>query len=229
MVISESRKQLKIKADQIKFKYWDKTSIIFHSREIGRKEGDFHILKDNKINKDFSRDLIRFLHQGNFQLFGVLVDKTKMPKNWNEKTFYKKTSEIIIRNFIFALLAQPNCRGRLIVESATAQKDFYYHKAAGCFLSNGFRELGVDYKQVQNVLTEVSFVTKKNFDVEEQLADILAYGLRLKYEKSTKNSLSEYEKKLIEVVNKKLFNICPNTGKKKKKLYSQIESFKVLP
>jgi len=35
-------------------------------------------------------------------------------------------------------------------------------------------------------LTEVSFVTKKNFDVEEQLADILAYGLRLKYEKSTK-------------------------------------------
>ena len=120
MVISESRKQLKIKADQIKFKYWDKTSIIFHSREIGRKEGDFHILKDNKINKDFSRDLIRFLHQGNFQLFGVLVDKTKMPKNWNEKTFYKKTSEIIIRNFIFALLAQRNCRGRLIVESATA-------------------------------------------------------------------------------------------------------------
>ena len=38
MVVSKSREQLKIKADQIKFKYWNKTSTIFHSREIGRKE-----------------------------------------------------------------------------------------------------------------------------------------------------------------------------------------------
>ena len=38
-----------------------------------------------------------------------------------------------------------------------------------------------------------------------------------------------YEKKLIDVVDKKLFNMHPNTGTKKKKLYSQIESFKVIP
>jgi len=96
MVVSESRKQLKIKADQIKFKYWDKTSIIFHSREIGRKEGDFHILKDNKINKDFSRDLIRFLHQGNFQLFGVLVDKTKCLKTGTKRRFTKRPPRLLL-------------------------------------------------------------------------------------------------------------------------------------
>lgn len=229
MVTSQSRELLKIKADQIKFKYWNKTNIVFHSREIGRKEGDFHILKDSNINNSFSKDLINFLSQGSFQLFSVLVDKRKMPKNWNEKTLYKKTSEIIIRNFIFALLAQSNCRGRLIIESATAEKDFYYHKTAGYFLSNGFKKLGIDYKQVQDVLTEISFVTKKNFDIEEQLADILAYGLKLKYEKSAKNKLSDYEKRLIEVVGKKLFNMHPKTGTKKKKLYSQIEGFKVIP
>ena len=229
MVTSQSRELLKIKADQIKFKYWNKTNIVFHSREIGREEGNFRILKNGNTNKKFSKDLINFLHQGSFRLFGVLVDKTKMPKNWNEKTLYKKTSEIIIRNFIFVLLAQSNCRGRLIVESATAEKDFYYHKTAGYFLSNGFRELGIDYKQVQNVLTEISFVTKKNFDIEEQLADILAYGLKLKYEKSAKNKLSDYEKKIIEVVDKKLFNMHPKTGAKKKKLYSRIKGFKVIP
>ena len=228
MVTSQSREQLKIKADQIKFKYWDNANIIFHSREIGRKEGNFRILKDDKINNNFSKDLIRFLHQGSFQLFGVVIDKTKIPKNWNEKTLYKKTSEIIIKNFIFSLLAQQNCRGRLIVESATAEKDFYYHKTAGHFLSNGFRKLGIDYQQVQNVLTEISFVTKKNFDIEEQLADILAYGLKLKYEKSKNKKLTDYEIKLIKVVDKKLFNMPPNTGIKKKKLYSQIESFKVI-
>jgi hypothetical protein len=228
MVTSQSREQLKIKADQIKFKYWSKTNIVFHSREIGRKEGDFSILNDKKININFTKDLMKFLNQGSFQLFGVLVDKTKIPKNWNEKTLYKKTSEDIIKNFIFALLAQSSCRGRLIVESATAEKDFYYHKTAGYFLSNGFKKLGINYKQVQDVLTEISFVTKKNFDIEEQLADILAYGLKLKYEKPTTNKLSEYERKLIRVVNKKLFNTPLTTGKKKKKLYSQIKSFKII-
>jgi len=229
MVSSQSREQLKIKSDQIKFKYWDKTNVIFHSREIGRKEGDFSILKDKKINKTFIRDLIRFLNQGNFQLFSVLVNKTKIPKNWNEKTIYKKTSDVIIKNFIFALLAQKNCRGRLIVESATAEKDFYYHKTAGHYLANGFKKLSIGYQQVQDVLTEISFVTKKNFDIEEQIADILAYGLRLKYEDRATNKLSDYEQKLIKVTDKKLFNMHPNTGKKKKKLYSQIESFKVIP
>lgn len=229
MVTSQSRDRLKIWADQIKFKYWSNTSIVFHSREIGRKEGDFSILKDADIHKNFTNDLIKFLIQGMYQLFGVVVDKNKMPKNWNEKTLYKKTSEVIIKNFVFSLLAQGNCRGRLVIESATAEKDFYYHKTAGHFLSNGFKKLGIDYKEVQDVLTEVSFVTKKNFDIEEQLADILAYGLRLKYENLPQNKLSEYEKKLIDVVDKKLFNMHPNTGTKKKKLYSQIESFKVIP
>jgi len=229
MVSAISREQLKIKADQIKFKYWDRTDIIFHSREIGRKEGVFKILQDDQTNKDFSTDLIRFLYRGGFQLFGVLVDKSKMPKNWNEKTLYKKTADIIIKNFIFALLAQHNCRGRLIVESATAEKDFYYHKTAGHYLSNGFKRLKIGYEQVQNVLTEISFVTKKNFDIEEQLADILAYGLKLKYEKRPADKLPDYEKELIKVVDYKLFCINPNTGNKKKKLYSKIQSYKILP
>lgn len=229
MVTAQSRDWLRIKADQIKFKYWDRTDFVFHSREIDRKVGIFKNLKDKKINDKFSEDLIKFLQDGHYQLFGVLVDKTKMPKNWNEKTLYKKTADVIIKNFIFALLAQHNCRGRLIVESATAEKDFYYHKTAGVYLSNGFPGLKIDYQAVQNVLTEISFVTKKNFDIEEQLADLLVYGLKLKYDKRPVKKLSEYGKKLIKVVNSKLFKIQPNTGIKKKTLYSKIESFKILP
>ncbi|MBU1130385.1 DUF3800 domain-containing protein [Patescibacteria group bacterium] len=229
MATSQSREELKIKADQIKFKYWNKTNIIFHSREIGRKEGKFKILKDEKINKSFLNDLIKFLKQGSYQLFGVVVDKQKIPKNWNEKTIYKKTSNIIIKNFIFSLLSCKGCKGRLVVESATAEKDFYYHKIAGHYLANGFKKLKINFKEVQNVLTEISFVTKKNLDIEEQIADILAYGLRLKYENKKNNKLNSYEQKLIKVVESKLFKMHPNTGKNKKKLHSQIESFKVIP
>jgi hypothetical protein len=135
----------------------------------------------------------------------------------------------LIGNFILSLIAQKNCKGRLVVESATAEKDFYYHKAAGYYLSNGFKPLDIDYKQVQDVLTEISFVTKKNDDIEEQIADLLAYGIKLKYEKQKKAVLTVYEKGIIKVVENKLFRIDPNMGTKKKKIYSQIESFKTIP
>jgi len=229
MVTSQAREEMKIKSDQIKFKYWNRTDVVFHSREIGRKEGDFSLLKDEKVQKSFIKDIFNLLDNSNFQLFGVVVDKAKIPKNWNEKLLYKKTAEILIRNFILALLAQQKCRGRLIVESATAEKDIYYHKAAGFFLSNGFRNLKIDYKEVQNVLTEISFVTKKNYDIEEQIADLLAYGLRKKHEKTKVNLLSDYEKRLLKVVDQKLFKMHPNTTGKKKKLYSEIESYKIVP
>lgn len=228
MITSQAREELKIKSDQIKFKYWSRTDVVFHSREIGRKEGNFSILKDETVEKSFIKDLFNLLGNANFQLFGVIVDKTKIPKNWNEKVLYKKTAEILISNFILALLAQQKCRGRLIVESATAEKDFYYHKAAGFFLSNGFKKLKIDYKEVQNVLTEISFVTKKNYDIEEQIADLLAYGLRIKYDKTKVGLLSEYEKRLLKVVDLKLFEMHPNTAGKKKLLYSKIESFKIV-
>jgi len=229
MVTHQNREELKIKANQIKFKYWGKTNIVFHSREIGRSEGNFQILKNSKIKRNFEIDLIKFLNNGIFNLFAIIVDKNKIPKNWIDKTIYKKTADGLIRNFILALLAQTNIKGRLVVESATAEKDFYYHKAVSYYLSNGIKELGIKFNEVQEVLTEFSFVSKKNEDIEEQIADLLAYGIRLKYEKRKKSSLSNYETKLLKVVDNKLFKVNPSTGLKKKKLYSQIESFKLIP
>lgn len=72
------REDLKIKADQIKYKYWDRTNIVFHSREIGRKEGEFKILKDKKVEEAFNKDLIRLLNYAPIQLFVTLVDHEKV-------------------------------------------------------------------------------------------------------------------------------------------------------
>ena len=56
-----SREMLKIKADQIKFKYWGKTDIVFHSREIGRKINDFKIFNDKVLFHGFQKDLFLFI------------------------------------------------------------------------------------------------------------------------------------------------------------------------
>ncbi len=230
MIQDYKREDLKIKADQIKFKYWGHTDIVFHSKEIGRKEGNFKILKDKKVAPEFYSDLFKFLSSAHIFLLVALVDHSKAKKlNWNEQKVYKESADILIKNFILALLAQVDIKGKLIVESATAEKDFIYHKTAGFYLSNGIKELGISYNDVQDVLTEVSFVTKKNHDIEEQIADLLAYAAKLKFIKKKQSDMTEYQLGITKVMNTKLFRMHPETGAKKKKFYEQIDSFKKVP
>ncbi len=163
-------------------------------------------------------------------MFFVLIDKQRaLKKNWNDKKVYTETSVIMVKNFILSLLAQDNVKGRLVVESASAEKDFYFHKAAGHFLSNGIPQLSVSFSQVQDVLTEISFVTKKNHDIEEQISDLLAYAAKLKFKKKKITDKSMYEKMITKILNSKIFKMAPNTGVKKKKYYSEIDSFKEIP
>lgn len=230
MVDDYSREKLKIEAGQIKFKYWTGKNIVFHSKEIGRKEGDFKIFKDKKVFDHFQQDLFNFLSHNSYQLFFVLVDKKKaLKQNWNDKKVYQETSTLMVGNFTLSLLAQDNAKGRLVVESASAAKDFYFHKAAGYFLSNGFPKLGVSFKQVQDVLTEISFVSKKNHDIEGQIADLLAYAAKLKFKGKKQINMSSYDKGISKIMNTKIFKMHPETGEKKKKYYSQIDSFKIIP
>lgn len=229
LVNEENREYLKIKSDQIKFKYWEKTDIVFHSREIWRKEGGFSILKDRDEEDKFLKNLFDFLINGGYQILAVIVDNAEAAKhNWDHRKVYKETSNIIVKNFIFSLLATKS-KGRLSIESASSEKDFYFHKAASHFLAKGFPEFNVSYEEVQDVFTEVSFVSKKNFDIEEQIADLLAYGVKLKFLGREGKKLTNYDKRILRILNTKLFTFHPQTGIKKKKFYSKIESFKILP
>lgn len=222
--------RLKTESDQIKFKFWSQTKIILHSRELGRKEGDFKVLKDVKKYNEFKKDLFNFLNKGSYQMFFVLADKKKaLYKSWDDRKVYEETSRIIVRNFILSLIAQGNVKGRLVIESATSLKDFYFHKAASYFLSHGIPEVSITFRQVQEVLTEISFVTKKNHDIEEQISDLLAYGAKLKFLGKKQTTMNEYEKRIVKVTTAKIFKMDPNTGARKKKYYSAIDSFKTIP
>lgn len=227
----DERRQIKIRADQIKFKYWNRTDIVLHSREIGRKENDFKIFKDVKIYKEFLQDIKIFLLHSKFKMFFVIVNKEKAKKlAWNHIKIYKETSKQIVRNFLLILLTGDS-RGKIIVESATAEKDFYFHKAAGHFLAEGIKELTVDHKKIQEMLTSISFVTKNNHDIEEQIADIFAYAAKCKYlakiGKKPRNGI--YEKMMLSLLEKKIFKKPPEAGAKKMKYYKEVDSFHILP
>ncbi|MBU4375033.1 hypothetical protein KKH38_00840 [Patescibacteria group bacterium] len=117
------------------------------------------------------------------------------------------------------------------MESATAEKDFYFHKAIGYYLAAGIKGLKVDYQKIQEVLTSVSFVTKNNFDIEEQIADLFAYAAKCKYSQSigkkVKNGL--YEKKMLSLLKIKIFK-KPRVAKyAKMKYFNEVEPFVILP
>ena len=233
-VLEHERKEIKILADQIKFKYWGKTNIVFHSREIARNEGNFSIFKDKPdLKEEFLGDLFTFLKRISSIVFVIIVDKDlARKKGWNQNKIVKETTNHLIYHFIAFLLSKSELKGKIVIESATAQKDAYFLRAFSYFLSPGFIELSVTYEEIRKILTSLSFVTKDNLDIEEQIADLLAYGAKCKFNKE-KNDIKflkgSYEEEIINILKNKLF-VKPTKAKAgKMKFYEKIDSFCLLP
>lgn len=234
MVRNDLRKDLKIKADQIKYKYWNKTNIIFHSREIGKNFGDFSIFENNEeLKESFIKDLFEYLGNIPLTILSIIVDKQKALKtNWNDIKIFKETIKLLYYNYLAFLLGKESSNGKIVVESATAEKDVYYLKYFAYFTSPKCVELNIDYKKIQEILTSISFVTKRNFDIEEQIADIFSYAAKCKFEHDFKKksfSINSYENKIIKILNEKLFNKPKNLSRKKSSFYEKVDSFIVLP
>ena len=230
-VNEKERLSIKTKADQIKFKYWGRTDIVFHSREFGRKMGDFSIFKDKKVFKEFISDFEAFILDSDFKMFFTILDKGKARKlGWNDVKIYEETSYIIIKNFLLSMISQDS-RANIVIESSTSEKDFYFHKANNFFLSGGVSEVDVDYKKVQDTITSIAFVTKNNFDIEEQIADIFAYAVKCKYflQIKKKIKIGFYEKIVLDLLKKKLYKKPRNASVHKQKYLNEIESIKLLP
>ena len=224
----DARQNLKIAADMIKFKYWNRINIVFHSREIGRMENDFSILKDKKVRTNFYADLEHFLTDGNFKMFYLIVDKDKARKQgWNDVKIYQETSSAILGSFLLTLLTT-NSHGKIVIESATAEKDFYFHKAFGEYVSRGIPHLSVPYNRVQDMLTSISFVSKKNHDIEEQIADLFAYGAKCKNTKM-KPKTNSYEEMILRAFPKKVFKVPLQARIGKMKYFNEIDPFQCLP
>src|SRR3989338_2110159 len=119
IVDGEKAEKLKTRADQIKFKYWSRTNVVFHSREIGRRENDFSILKDPTIEQDFHKDLVQLITSTGGSSGVVIVDKNKKEKTrgWSANDIYRNTSRAMLAFFIEFLHAKNN-KGQIIVESA---------------------------------------------------------------------------------------------------------------
>lgn len=180
VVMKYQAEELKIKADQIKFKYWNDTNIVFHSREIGEKINDFSILQNPTIEKSFLKDLIFFLSSGKFRCIIVSINKEKAQQSgWTSGQILDKANDTIIEIFL-EFLAKNQDNGQIVIESSSV-KDISFYKRYTQYLSHGFNNLGLRGNDVKKILTSLSFVNKNNCDIEAQLADIFAYPATRKF------------------------------------------------
>ncbi len=230
------RDEVRIEADHIKFKYWGRTDVVFHSQEIYKNEGDFEIFKGkDDLKEEFLKDMFVFLRKSQVHVMMAIVDKEQARKRgWNNIKVIQETSSCLVHNFIVFLLSNTNYRGSIIIESAGSYKDFYYLKDFDYYLSpDCSRKNGFNHEEVRTALTSLSFVTKRNLDIEEQIADLFAYGGKCKYEKEKlkkKFEIGSYEDKIVALLDKKLMSfIQPQNNKTRKLRLYKTKSFCILP
>ncbi len=210
VVVNEYQSEkLKISADQIKFKYWNNTDIVFHSVDIGLQTGDYAILKNPTIKKDFLRDMTIFLSSGDYRCIVISIDKKKaISKGWNSNKIRDYASDKMIECFI-EFLAQKKFSGSICLESA-GQKDLAFYHRYMYYLSHGFVGLNLNHTDVKKLLTSISFVSKKNHDIETQLADLFAYPATchfLSLEGVKPLIRGSYEEKMCNILNAKIVDV----------------------
>ena len=99
-----------------------------------------------------------------------------------------------------------NEKGKIITESDTSQ-DPYLAKAHNDFQTKGIPDCSLSGKNYWEKITSLSFVNKKNYDPEIELADLLGSTIRLKYRienKKFKKKICGVELKKLKLVNRKI-------------------------
>ena len=225
LVENSRQNELKILLDQIKFKYWGNTAVVFHSEAIGKGVGQFTILKNPEIRKKFEKDLFKFLNAAPFQLIVRLSDKHTMI-GWKPETILSRSTEGVFTDFIALLFARGDSRGRIVFEASSFDQDKVYLQSFTKFLYPSWESKNPEFSNVREKLTSVTFATKLNHDSEIQLADLFAYAAICKLKKS---SLQGYEKLLVEIFDRKLVKAPPNVSDaNKKKYYEKLKGYEII-
>ncbi len=90
------REAVKKKADELKKKYWGKTSVVFHHYELDKNKNHYDIFRDKpELKEKFRADLIDFLHRAPVTVFVSIVDKQKIESNWTAETIIKKANRSV--------------------------------------------------------------------------------------------------------------------------------------
>lgn len=230
----DKREALAHKADVLKKKYWKKTDIIIHHKDLDKCKNDFSIFAGKPdLKEEFKKDLLHFLNTAPVNVFVVSVDKRTITSTWKQETIIRKTARAVFFDYIAFLYTRKSPHGNIIIEASDSSKDKNYLDAFTYFLSPACPHLDEDFsvRDIRNVVTSVMFVTKMNNDNETQLADILGYAANCLFNKKARSKIyksDSYESLLIKALEAKMFKVQANLSPEKKKFAKKIKSHQII-
>lgn len=233
-IIEESQQRDLIElAGHIKYKYWGRTDVIFHSAEIARNLNDFAIFKNDEAKrKEFIRDLLEMLQKTPVHITAAVIDKQKALYNaWSESSVIRHTAASVLFNFLAFIYTKRPCKGHIIIEASSAQRDGLYLDAFNNLLSPSFKVKNPHFIDIRNHLTSINFVTKQNHDIESQVADLLVYGIRCQLDKDNGIVFEKgsYQEKIMSISGSKLIRPISTMSKQKKLFYDLIRPVDIQP
>lgn len=186
-------------------------------------------LNDEPRKQEFYKDLLDMLRTASIEITAAIIDKEKAYRgHWAEKTVIKRSADIVLLNFLSLIYSKMPCKGKVIIEASSFDRDTQYLAAFNNLLSPSFIQKYKIFENIREHLTSINFVTKQNHDIESQIADLLAYGIRCAQAK-TQHPKNSYEAKIVKIANAKLIKMAPTMGEDKKKYFKLIDATKVIP
>lgn len=196
VLIKESFKtNLDVKIKKLKKKFFKDEELVFHSRDMSRKKGQFSLLRDSKNEILFWSEFISILNSDEISFIFVITDKQRAKKlGWQPKTILKR-SYLRLAQLFLTNLTKDQSKGKIVAESDPSQDLFLMEAHAG------LQSLNHSYR---NSVTSISFVKKTNLDPDVQIADALAPIAGMIF--SNEKSKSRIEKIKVKLIERKLLN-----------------------
>lgn len=169
-------------ADNLKTKYFSTTDVVFHSRDIRKKDKDFAILFDENINQSFLDDLTSFVGNSAFKIIGSGVDKRKHIKKYGKAAQdpYGLSLSFIIERLVYQCEKVHDCDSiEIFIEKRGEKEDAILLSQYNIIRDNG--TYYVDAERIQRAISRFEFVGKKNNDIGIQLADLVGYPIARHY------------------------------------------------
>jgi hypothetical protein len=180
--------------------------IVFHRKDILKKQGVFSILFDKTLCKKFDDQVLDLIQGTPFYLIGITIDKLdhlNRYQGWAYKPYYYCFKVLLERYVHF--LKDHNYVGDVFIESRDTDKDKDIKNHFKHFYLNGTENIRNMLFQARLTSCEINIREKKANNDGLQLADLLAhpvqYDILYEYER-VREQEAIFGRKICEILRK---------------------------
>lgn len=165
------------KLNALKKKFFGKTDIVLHSRDIRKWQYKFKVLGDPKVRSEFYNDMDSLISQTEFAVIASAVLKNKLIEQYGPQANnpYDLSLTFVLERAVF-LTDRLNCKTvEVVAEARGKREDAKLHDQYQIIVTNGTQY--VNPQRFLNRFTEIDFRKKEENILGTQLCDLVAYPL----------------------------------------------------